>query len=168
MSKLLKIGFLIVSVSLGLSTHSFASEKLIVGWIEKASIFPGNMKIKAKLDTGARNSSLNAQNLKHFKRDGEIWIRFDLRNYKNRMETFEAPVIRTAKIKRLGQEADSRPVIKLGICIGNIYKEVEVNLEDRGGFNYQMLIGRSFLKGSFVVDPGITFTIEPNCRGTSD
>ena len=168
MAKLLKIGLLIVSILVGLLTFSFAAEKRIVGWIEIVSIYPGNMKIKAKLDTGARNSSLNAKNLKQFKRDGDLWIRFDLRNYKKRMETIEAKIIRTAKIKQLGQEADRRPVIKLGICIGNTYKEVEVNLEDRGGFNYQMLIGRSFLKGSFIVDPGITFTTQPNCRGTSD
>lgn len=168
MAKLSKIGLLIVSISVGLSIFAFAAEKRIVGWIETVSIYPGNMKVKAKLDTGARNSSLNAQNLEQFKRDGETWVRFDLHNYKNRQETFEAKVIRTTRIKQLGQKADSRPVIKLGICVGNTYKEVEVNLEDRRGFNYQMLIGRSFLKGSFIVDPGLTFTIKPDCQGVSD
>jgi hypothetical protein len=164
MARLSKILVLIVSISVGLSIFAVAAEKRIVGWIETVSIHPGNMKIKAKLDTGARNSSLNAKHLEQFTRDGETWVRFDLRNYKNRIETFEAEVIRTAKIKQTGQEADRRPVIKLGICIGNTYKEVEVNLEDRSGFNYQMLIGRSFLRGSFIVDPGLTFTIKPNCR----
>jgi hypothetical protein len=163
-----KIGALIVSTSICLATFAFPEEKRIVGWVETVSIHPGNMQIKAKLDTGAKNSSLNAKNLRQFKREGETWVRFDLRNFKGRMETFEARVIRTAKIKQLGQEADSRPVIRLGICIGNTYKEVEVNLEDRRGFNYQMLIGRSFLKRAFIVDPGLTFTIKPNCQEGSD
>jgi hypothetical protein len=156
----------IIFLAIPLSTNS--QDKQIAGWVEIVSLYPGNIKIKAKLDTGARNSSLNAKNLEQFRRDGQTWVRFDLRNLKNRVETFEAKVMRTTKIKQLGQEADSRPVIKLGICIGNTYKEVEVNLEDRRGFNYQMLIGRSFLKGSFIVDPGLTFTIKPNCRGVSD
>jgi hypothetical protein len=162
------MALLIVSISVNLSIFADAGEKSIVGWVETVSIYPGSVKIKAKLDTGARNSSLNAKNIEQFKRDGKTWVRFDLRNFKNRMETYEAKVIRTAKIKQIGQETASRPVIILGICIGNTYKEVKVNLEDRSGFNYQMLIGRSFLKGSFMVDPGLTFTIKPNCRGVSD
>jgi hypothetical protein len=166
--KLLKLGAMIVAISVGVSIFVFAAEKRIVGWIEIISIYPGNIKIKAKLDTGARNSSLNAQNLERFKRNGETWVRFDLRNFKNRLDTFEAKIMRTVKIKQIGQEADIRPVIKLGICIGNTYKEVEVNLVDRSGFNYQMLIGRSFLKGLFIVDPGLTFTIKPNCQRVSD
>jgi hypothetical protein len=84
------------------------------------------------------------------------------------VETFEAKVIRTAKIKQIGQEADKREVIKLGICVGNTYKEVEVNLEDRSGFNYQMLIGRSYLRESFIIDPELGFTLKPDCRGVSD
>jgi hypothetical protein len=151
-----------------MSIFAFAEEKRIVGWIENVSIYPGNMKIKAKLDTGARHSSLNAKNLQQFKRNGDTWVRFEILNFKNRLETFEVKVSRIAKIKQFGQEADRRPVIKLGICLGNRYKEVEVNLQDRSGFNYQMLIGRSFLKGSFMVDPGRTFTIKPNCQGVSD
>jgi hypothetical protein len=168
MAKLTKIGLLIVPICVGLSVFAFAAEKRVVGWIENVSIYPGNMKVKAKLDTGARNSSLNAQNLEQFKRDGENWIRFELKNYKNRLEIFEAKVIRTARIKQLNDKPDIRPVIKLGICIGNTYQEVEVNLEDRSGFNYQMLIGRSFLKGSFIIDPERAFTIKPNCQGVSD
>ena len=52
----------------------------------------------------------------------------------------------------------------LGICLGNVYKEVEVNLEDRSKFNYQLLIGRSYLKNSFLVDASATFTLKPNCQ----
>ena len=162
------ITLLIVSIFVNLSTFAIAAEKRIVGWVETVSIYPGNVKIKAKLDTGARNSSLNAKNLEQFERDGQPWVRFDLRNFNNRMETYEAKVIRKAKIKQLGQEAASRPVITLGICIGNPYKEGNVNLENRSGFNYQMLIGRSFLKGAFIIDPGRTFTVKPNCRGVKD
>ena len=55
----------------------------VAGWIENVSIFPGNFKIKAKLDTGARNSSLNARNMEEFYRDGDKWVRFKLKNWKN-------------------------------------------------------------------------------------
>jgi len=137
---------------------------LVAGWVENVSLFPGNLKIKAKLDTGARNSSLNAKYIEDFERDGEKWVRFKLKNWKGRTEKFEARVIRTATIKQHETESVSRPVIRLGICLGNIYKEVEVNLQDRSKFNYQMLIGRSYLRKSILVDSSVTFTIQPDCQ----
>jgi hypothetical protein len=140
----------------------------VAGWIERASIFPGDLNVKAKLDTGAKHSSLNAKHIKEFERDGTTWVRFELKNWKGRMASFEAPVVRVATIKQHDAESAKRPVIQLGICLGNVYKEVEVNLEDRSKFNYQLLIGRSYLKNSFLVDASATFTLKPNCRVNSD
>ena len=140
----------------------------VAGWVEYTSLFPGNLKIKAKLDTGARHSSLNAKHIEAFERDGATWVRFELKNWKGRMESFEAAVIRMATIKQHDAESARRPVIRLGICLGNVYKEVEVNLEDRSKFNYQLLIGRSYLKNSFLVDASATFTLKPNCQVNSD
>lgn len=145
-----------------------SGEKQVAGWIEYAAIFPGNLKIKTKLDTGAKHSSLNATRLETFERDGTNWVRFDLTNWRGRQESFEARVTRMAKIKQHGTESLERPVIRLGICLGNVFKEVEVNLEDRSKFNYQILLGRSFLKGSFLVDASATFTVEPHCQRSID
>jgi hypothetical protein len=139
----------------------------VAGWIENVSIFPGNLKIKAKLDTGARNSSLNANHIEKFERDGVNWVRFKLKNWKGRTENIEARVIRMATIKQHGDKSMTRPVIRLGICLGNVFKEVEVNLEDRRKFNYQMLIGRSFLQKSILVDSSVTFTVQPDCQGAT-
>ena len=43
--------------------RSSGTDKQIAGWVEYITIFPENLKIKAKLDTGAKNSSLNAVNV---------------------------------------------------------------------------------------------------------
>ncbi|MGD8724220.1 MAG: RimK/LysX family protein, partial [Desulfobacterales bacterium] len=140
----------------------------VAGWVEYVSLFPGNLKVKAKLDTGARNSSLNANHIEEFERDGATWVRFKLKNWKGRSESFEARIARMAKIKQHDNESATRPVIRLGICLGDVYKKVEVNLEDRSKFNYQMLIGRSYLKDSFLVNASATFTMEPTCQGHID
>ena len=147
---------------------ALAAGKQTVGWVETVALYPGNLKIQAKLDTGAENSSLNARAINYFKRDGATWVRFDVRNFKGRVETFEAVVTRTAQIKRHGGTSVRRPAIRLGICLGATYKEIEVNLTDRTGFDYQMLIGRSFLQGSFLVDPEVTFLSQPNCQGPGE
>ena len=79
--------------------------------------------------------------------------------------TIERKVHRIVKIKEADGTPQLRSAILLGICLGNVYKEVEVNLADRSDFNYQMLIGRSFLHGNVIVDPSIKFTTKPICRG---
>jgi hypothetical protein len=162
------IFFIILIMSPSCTRDTLSAGKQIAGWVEYAVIFPNNIKIKAKLDTGARHSSLNATHIDEFERDGAKWVRFEVINWKGLTERFEARVIRIAKIKQHGTESTMRPVIRLGICLGNVYKEVEVNLEDRSKFNYQMLIGRSYLKGSILVDASATFTVEPLCQGIID
>jgi hypothetical protein len=106
--------------------------------------------------------------LNYFDLSGESWVRVELHNIEDRLETYQARIIRIAKIKRLGQGAVSRPTIKLGICMGRTYKEVEVNLTDRSGFTYQMLIGRSFLKGSFLIDPELSFISRVACMSAAE
>ena len=157
--------FSILIAVLFFESPAISNEKQVAGWVENVILFPGNLKIKAKLDTGARNSSLNANHIEEFERDGATWVRFQLTNLKGRTVNIETRVIRKTRIKQHGTQPAMRPVIRLGICLGNVYKEVEVNLEDRGKFNYQMLIGRSYLRNSILVDPSASFKVKPRCQG---
>ncbi len=142
-----------------------AGEKTVVGWIEKVRIYPGNFLVHAKLDSGAEYSSLDAGNMQFFDRDGQKWVRFDLdEKREGKSITFERPVLRWAPIKRHNQEPQRRPVIKLGVCLGNVYKETEVNLVDRKNYYYRMLIGRKFMEGTVIIDPSVQYTVEPNCQ----
>ena len=149
--------------ALVLALPATAGEKTVVGWIEKVRIYPGNFLVHAKLDSGAEYSSLDAANLTQFDRDGQPWVRFDVIEGEGQKITIERPLLRNATIKRHYLQAQKRPVIKLGVCLGNLYKETEVNLVDRTGFNYRMLIGRKFMEGAVVIDPSAKYTVEPNC-----
>ena len=163
--------FLIATVgviSLVLVSPVAAQGKQVVGWLEKIRIYPGNLVIHAKLDTGARNSSLNASHVTVFERDGEQWVRFDVSSRYGKTATIERKVQRVVKVKRHGAKPQIRFAVLLGICLGNVYKEVEVNLVDRSGFIYQMLIGRSFLAGNSIVDPAAKYTSKPNCKGVPE
>jgi hypothetical protein len=73
-------------------------------------------------------------------------------------------LLRTATIKRHYLKSQQRPVIKLGLCLGTIYKETEVNLVDRSGFQYRMLLGRKFMEGEVIIDPSAKYTVEPECK----
>jgi hypothetical protein len=141
-----------------------AGEKTVVGWIEKVRIYPGNFIVHAKLDSGAEYSSLDAANLTEFDRKGEPWVRFDLTERDGQKITIERPLLRTATIKRHYLKSQKRPVIKLGVCLGNIYKETEVNLVNRTGFQYRMLIGRKFMQDAVIIDPSAKYTVAPECK----
>lgn len=141
-----------------------ADAKDVVGWLEYVKLFPGGLDIKAKLDSGAKTSSLHCQCITPIKRGDEDWVSFSVHNAKGETIRLEKPIRRIARIKQHSGESQKRYVISLGICLGNVYREDEVTLVDRSGFNYPMLIGRNFLKGEFLIDPGQTYKSKASCK----
>ena len=143
---------------------ALTSGKKVVGLIERVKVWPGALEILAKVDTGATNSSLDVSHIVEFERNNAKWIRFDVRNRKGQERTIEKEVFRKTRIKRHKAKSASVYVVKLGVCLGDYYREVQVNLSDRTGFNYRMLIGRSFINDVFIVDPSLRFTSRPSCE----
>jgi len=156
---------LAIASSIPIIATAFASEKHMVGWLEKARIFPGGYQVSAKIDTGADNSSLNVRNFTAFQREGQEWARFTVTDDSGKEHKLEKKIVRLAKIKRHSGPRQERPVVLLGICVGAVYREVEVNLVDRSKFKYPLLVGRSFMSGALTVDPSKTYAVEPNCPG---
>ena len=146
------------------STAYLVHAKEVVGWVEKVQIFPGELVVKAKIDSGAKTSSLNCKCYNFFERDGKEWVKFTVVNEAGDTIELEQPVVRIAKIKRHYNEKQERPVVKLGLCLANTYKETEFTLIDRSGLNYQILVGRQYLEDEFLIDPGETYTRKPACN----
>lgn len=146
----------------------YAESKQIIGWLEMILIYPGDLRIRAKMDTGAKSSSINAFNLKKFERGHETWVKFELKTNTKKGKTqkivLEKKVLRSVKIKRRGGGLEERLVVRIEICLGRIHKEIEVSLNDRSNFNYQVLIGRTDLENDFVIDPSVTFSSKPLCE----
>jgi len=140
------------------------SSKEIVGWAENVYLFPGHIALKAKVDTGAEISSVNCECHSFFKRDGAPWVRFSIRTNEGEPLTLERKIVRTVKIKRHYGEVQERPVVKLGICLGGVYREAEVNIVDRSGLEYPMLIGRNFMGDKFLVDAKKQYINPPHCE----
>lgn len=163
-TKLLVLCCLILFVPV--TNPSIAKE--VVGWVENVKVYPGGIIVKAKIDSGAKTSSLDCECITPIKKDGQDWLSFSVENHKGEIVRLEKPVTRIARIKRhFGQEQE-RYVVKLGICLGSIYREEEVTLVDRSGFNYALLVGRNFLGEDFLIDPSVTFSKEPKCKGAPE
>lgn len=157
-------GFLMTLASALGAGLAGAQEKEVVGYMEKVKVYPDGIVIHAKLDTGADYSSLNAEDITEFDKNGKKWVRFMVRNRFGEQVRLERPIKRVARIKQQDGGAQKREVIRLGICIGGAYMEEEVNLVNRSKFTSQMLVGRSFLAGTVIVDPSLTYTAEPSCQ----
>lgn len=136
-------------------------DKLVIGQVENAYIPAIDATLKARIDTGATTTSINALNIKGFERDGKKWVRFDLIDSKGKSFTKKYPVSRMVNIKRHGAKDQSRFVIKLRVNISSSSQLIDVSLTDRSKFIYPVLIGRNFLNGVALVDVAKKYTKKP-------
>ncbi len=132
-----------------------------VGWREWVGLPSlGVPRIKAKVDTGARSSSLHAEDLEEFQRGGHPWIRFTLlprqRSRKGAVRV-EAPVADRRAVRSSSGEARVRPVVEVEVEVGGSRFACEVTLARRDRMGFRMLLGRTALRGRFLVDPGRSF-----------
>ena len=125
----------------------------IIGEIENVTFKSKDLRLKARIDTGATTSSIGALDLQPFERDGKKWLRFTVKDpVIERFVDFERPVVRIAEIKRHGAEAQKRPVVKMKVMLGDVEMEREFSLTDRSKYTFPVLIGRNVLSGKFLVD----------------
>ncbi len=140
-----------------------------LGYIENIAVGKLGLEMKGKLDTGADTSSVHAHNVKVYQRgEKDNWVRFRLIGKNGRSIRYDQNVIRFAQIKTKTGGAIRRPVIHLPLCVGGKWGLAELNLADRGDFEYDILVGREFLANRVLIDSGKTFIAEDECEPVDD
>jgi hypothetical protein len=138
-------------------TVSVGGDKLVVGELERIVIDPPGGTLVARIDTGADSSSLHAEELVEFERDGKRWVRFNLR-LEDGVATIERPIRRVARVRQQDDdEARKRPVVQLRIRLGKLRQTVDFTLADRSHMDNEVLLGRNFLTDAALVDVGQQF-----------
>ncbi|HSJ78313.1 MAG TPA: RimK/LysX family protein [Erythrobacter sp.] len=133
----------------------------VVGWRELVSLPElGLATIPAKIDTGARTSSLHAHVLDDFMRDGERFVRFAV-DWGGVRRFCEAVHVDVRGITSSNGDKQTRFVIKTPLRIGNISFRAEISLADRSQMQFPMLIGRTALRRRMVVDSGHSWLQSP-------
>lgn len=140
-----------------------ADELIMVGWREWIALPDlGIEQIKAKIDTGARTSSLHATNLRSFRNKGAPWVRFEVQSLQGKSSPFtrcEAPVRDHREIINADGEVDLRVVVQVTLAIADRQWPIEVTLTNRRNKRFRMLLGRTALSGKAVVDPRRSFVV---------
>ncbi len=165
--KLIIASSIIVGTALSAAADT---DKNVLGWLEHVRIADLDIQLDAKLDTGAKTSSIHAEILDAPARkdwddeDESRDIVFKVINEDGDERTIETEIVRWAAIKTKRGGLIHRPVVELEFCLGGLLIEDEVTLADRGNFNYETLIGRNMLeKADIVVDASEIYTKRARC-----
>lgn len=134
----------------------------IIGWREWLSIPElGIPRIKAKVDTGARTSCLHTCGLETYEsRAGEARVRFTVHPLQKKTDysvECDCPLLRQHEVKDSGGHVEMRPFISVPITLGALTWEVEFSLTNRDNMKFRMLLGRTAMKGRFLVNPALSY-----------
>ena len=124
----------------------------VIGWREWVALPTlGVDAIRAKVDTGARTSALHAYRLKT---SGDV-ARFEIHPIQRKSKPsipVEVPIVEWREVRSSNGQVQRRPVIHTEIAAGEHRWEVELTLTSRDAMGFRMLLGRTAIKGRFLVD----------------
>ena len=136
-------------------------EKKTIGWREIVVLPDLKIsEIKAKVDTGARTSTLHASNMLFSKKRGEDYVEFIVHPKQRALKPevrVKTKILEFRKIKSSTGHSSLRPVIETRVLIGGIAINIELTLVNRDEMGFRMLLGREAIRGQFLVDPGASY-----------
>ncbi|MDF8266319.1 ATP-dependent zinc protease family protein [Luteipulveratus flavus] len=128
----------------------------IVGWREWVRLPGAGVPwIKAKIDTGARSSSLHAFDVEELDRDGVPWVRFSVHPWQHTDSdavVVERPIHDRRLVRSSSGHAEDRIVVLLDLVLVRRRLSAEVTLTNRDAMGFRMLVGREALERGYVVD----------------
>ena len=131
-------------------------------WVRLPDLSP--IALKAKIDTGARTSTLHAFDLSVHERDGEPWVDFELHPVQRsnaRRSMVSYPIATYKQVKSSTGHSERRPVILTRFQIGQHEFDIDLTLTSRDEMGFRMLLGRSAIRRRFWVDAGRSFLHPP-------
>ncbi len=140
-----------------------AERKVTLSRAEEVILLPWDIRLLARIDTGATVTSLDARELKV---DGEV-AEFRLpEEYGGAL--MRLPIVAWRHV-RSSKGRERRPVVEIDLCIASQKLRVKANLNDRSMVKYPIILGRNVLKDHFIVDvKKRSKTTPPNCKDRPD
>jgi hypothetical protein len=133
------------------------TEKQIIGAVERLQIKDAGLDYLARIDTGARTTSLHAIDLEIEDDEGDYLknvgkqATFTTINEQGKESILHKPISDITKVNN-AQGIEYRYMVKMDIIWKEQRKRIDINLRDRSSMKYKLLIGRDWLSGDFLVD----------------
>jgi hypothetical protein len=112
----------------------------------------GVLRLRARVDTGARTSALHVENVREL---AGSRVRFDVRLRKSDPSVrvaVKAKITRRGPVRNSSGQIEARLFVQAWIVLGGREQRIEVGLVDRSAMEYRMLLGRSALEHRYLVD----------------
>jgi hypothetical protein len=136
-------------------------QKAVIGWREWVALPSLRIpRLKAKVDTGARSSSLHAFDVETFTRRGREFVRFGVHPFQRDTKTSvatEAEVLEFRRVKSSSGHSAVRPVILADVAVLGQTWTIELTLANRDQMGFRMLLGRQAIRERFLVDGGRSY-----------
>ena len=134
--------------------------RIMVGWREWVSLPELGLMLKAKVDSGARTSTLHAFELEEYKADGRDMVRFSIHPIQNNTDQVcvcEAELVDMRMVSDSGGHRELRPVIRTEMELAGQRWPIELTLTARDNMKFRMLLGRTAMQGRITIDPEVSF-----------
>jgi len=145
--------FFLAALSLASIQVGAESQKQIVGATEVVFVTDANLRFKARVDTGAKTTSIHAEKIE-LDSSGDPQgkpISFYLVTKEGQFRKVETRVMSVVKVKT-SEQSERRYVVPLLIKWNDSERIVPVTLNDRRTMDYHLLLGRNWLHGHYIVD----------------
>lgn len=163
-----KLSAMLLVTIAAISSSAFAAKqcdgKYIVGPVETIHVQDLNMDFKARIDTGANTTSINAYDLhvidgnndpgnskKQWHQNLGKMLRFKTANAQGQEVSHTAKIIKISKIRN-AQGVERRYAVIMDLIWNGKSHAIPVNLRNRKKLEYKLLIGRNWLNGKYLVD----------------
>jgi ribosomal protein S6--L-glutamate ligase len=130
------------------------TEPVHIGWREWVELPDWGLTLKAKIDTGAKSSSLDVTRITHL---DDQRIQFDIHQYRKKIKvvTVEATIYKVTRVRSSNGQMQERFVVQTPMILGGVKKDILITLTSRRKMLHRMLLGREALQNDFLIDAGV-------------
>jgi hypothetical protein len=121
--------------------------KRVIGQTAKVGIAEASMEFIGRVDTGAATTSMHAESIQV---DGDM-VSFTLTGEDGRQIYLCQPIARKGTVRNAAR-SEERIFVELTLTHEGRAKQVLVNLNNRSGLTYPILLGRNWLQDEYLVD----------------
>jgi hypothetical protein len=129
-------------------------KRTLIGWREWVELPEWGLRLKAKIDTGAKSSSLDVEDIQVLSDDRITFNIHQLRK-SDKLVPVEAELVKTSAVRSSNGVTQNRYVVRTQLKLCGVEKPILITLTSRRRMIHRMLLGREALADDFLIDAGM-------------
>ena len=135
-------------------------DRTLIGWREWVELPEWGVRLKAKIDTGAKSSSLDVEDITVLS-DTRIRFKIHKRRIAEVRVPVEADLVKTSSVRSSNGITQKRYVVRTEMKLCGVQKPILITLTSGRKMIHRMLLGREALADDFYIDAGVDHLTSP-------